>query len=116
MADEVTRSIEDALNKMVNTTDQRGNMRKELKKNFYETVSTLRNLFIEMKGMLEEGTRQKRQMEKEINGIKTELEACRRANTNGKLETPSDREKELPKTGNRQVLPPHDNPRKFYVF
>jgi len=44
MADEVTRSIEDALNKIVNTTDQSGNMRKKLKKNIYETVSTLRNL------------------------------------------------------------------------
>jgi len=42
MADEVTQSIEEALNKIVNTTDQSGNMRKELKKTIFETVSTLR--------------------------------------------------------------------------
>ena len=107
MADEVKRSIEDAINKIVNTTDQSGNMRKELKKNIYERVSTLRNLFIKMKVILEEETGQKSQTEKEINAIKTELEACRRANSKGKLETPSDREKDLPKTVSRQVPPPH---------
>jgi hypothetical protein len=42
--DGVTRDIEAALNKIVNTTEQSGNMRKELKKTTYETVSTLRNL------------------------------------------------------------------------
>ena len=63
MADEVTQSIEDVLNRMVKTTDQSGNMKKELKKNIYETVSTLKNLFIKMKAMLEEGTRQGTQME-----------------------------------------------------
>jgi len=96
MADDVTRSIEDALNKIVHTPDQSGNMNKELKKNIYETVSTLRNQFIKMKVMLDEETKQKNQTEKEINGMKTELDACRRDNTKGKLETPSDRGRELP--------------------
>jgi len=42
MADEeVARSIEEALNKILNTTDQSGNIRKDLKKNIYENVSTL---------------------------------------------------------------------------
>jgi hypothetical protein len=43
--DGVTRDIEVALNKFVNTTEQSGNMQKELK-TIYETVSTLRNLFV----------------------------------------------------------------------
>jgi len=60
MADEeVTRSMEEALNKIVNTTDQSGNMRKELKKAINENVSTLRNLFVKMQATLKEGTRQK---------------------------------------------------------
>jgi len=58
MADEVSQNFEDALNKIVNTTDQSGNMRKELKKTIFETVSTLRNLFNKMKVMLDEKTRQ----------------------------------------------------------
>jgi hypothetical protein len=56
MADDgVTWDIEVALNKIVNTTEQRGNMRKELKKTMYETVSTLKNLFVTLKVQLEEG-------------------------------------------------------------
>jgi len=51
----VTRDIEVALNKIVNTTEQSGNMRKELKKTIYETVSTLMNLFVTLKVQLEEG-------------------------------------------------------------
>jgi hypothetical protein len=46
---EVARDIEAALNKIVNTTDQSGNMSKQLKKMIHETVSTLRNLFMELK-------------------------------------------------------------------
>jgi 3-methyladenine DNA glycosylase Tag len=44
MADEASKNIEDALNKIVNTTDQSENMRKDLKKTIFETVSSLRNL------------------------------------------------------------------------
>jgi 3-methyladenine DNA glycosylase Tag len=62
MAYEVSQNIENALNKIVNTTDQSRNMRKELKKTIFETVSTLRNLFNKMKGMLDEKTRQNKWM------------------------------------------------------
>ena len=53
--DGVTRCIEEALNKIVKTTEQSGNMRKELKKTIYETMSTVRNLFVTLKVQLEEG-------------------------------------------------------------
>jgi len=64
MADgEVARSIEEALNEIVKTTDKSGNMTKELKKTIYEHVSTLRNLFVKMKEKLEEGMRLKEQID-----------------------------------------------------
>ena len=48
--------IEAALNTIVNTTEQSGNMRRELKKKkIYETMSILRNLFMTLKVQLEEG-------------------------------------------------------------
>ena len=86
----MSQNIEITLNKIVNTTDQggnmrkelkktidqNGNMRKELKKTIFETVSTVRNLFHKMKGMLDEKTRQNKQMEKEIKTVKIELHAC----------------------------------------
>jgi len=62
MADDVSLGIDNALNKIVNTTDQSGNMRKDLKKTIFEVVSTLRNLFNTMKGMHDETTRLNKQM------------------------------------------------------
>jgi len=51
-----------------------------------------------MQVMLEEEIRQKTQTKKEISALKTELEASRWDNTKGKLETSTERERELPKT------------------
>ena len=59
MADELQQSVEDALNKIVQRTDQGVNMKKELKKNIYETVSTLRIIVNRMQVILEEWIRQK---------------------------------------------------------
>ena len=113
---ELSRNIEEALNVIVNTTDKSGNMKKELRKTIYETLSTLRNLFIKMKVTLEEGTKQKHQTDKENNAMNTELAACRRENSNthaeGKLEPSTDNEREPPRSTNRQVLPPHGHPTK----
>jgi hypothetical protein len=51
----VQQDIKDALNKIVHTTDQSEIMKKELKKNIYETVSSLRILVNIMQLILEEG-------------------------------------------------------------
>jgi hypothetical protein len=114
MADEVRQNIENALNKTVNTADQSGNMRKELKTTIFETVSTLRIFFIMMKEMIDEKTRQNKQMEQEINTVKTELDSCRSATAMRHAETSSFREREPLRTIGRQVLPPQDRNRKLY--
>jgi hypothetical protein len=49
MADEVCEGIEDALNLIVSTTEQSGNMKIGLKQTIFETVSILRNLFVKLK-------------------------------------------------------------------
>jgi hypothetical protein len=54
MADETSELIENALNKIVTTTEQSGNMRKDLKNTIFETVSTLRNLFVCMESSRDE--------------------------------------------------------------
>jgi hypothetical protein len=48
MADGVSEEIEDALNLIVNTAEQGGNMKKLLKKTIFETVSTLRNSIVKL--------------------------------------------------------------------
>jgi hypothetical protein len=114
MADELSQDIENALNKIMNTAAQSGNMRKELEKTIFETVSTLRNLFSKMKGMVDERTSRNKQLENEFNTLKTELDACRRATTAGHAETSSVRGREPPRTIGRQVLPSQDRNRKLY--
>jgi hypothetical protein len=112
MADgEVSRSIGEALNEIVKTTDKSGNMKKKLKKTIYENVSTLRNLFVKMKEKLEEGMRLKEQMDNENNAVETELDVRRRVanntDTDSNRETSSDRVREPTLTTSRQVQPSH---------
>jgi predicted nuclease with TOPRIM domain len=113
MADEASRNI-DALNKIVNATDQSGNMRKDLKKTTFETVSTLRNLFHKMKEMLDEKSRQNKHLENEATKMNKELDNCRNTTPKGQAETPNVRMQELPRTDSRQVLPPNESNRKLY--
>ena len=110
---ETSRDIENALNKIVSTTHQSRNMRKELNKTIYETVSTLRNIRHKLRGMLDEKTQQTKQMENEVNTIKSELEARTNSTAMGRAETSSAQKRTLPRTGSRQVLPPPDRNRKL---
>ena len=65
------------MNKIVNTRYQSGNMRKDLKKTIFETVSNLRNLFHKMKEMLGEKTRQNKHLENDVTKMNKELDSCR---------------------------------------
>ena len=49
MADEVDDGIENALNLVVLKKERSGNIKKDLKQTIFETVSTLRNLFVKLK-------------------------------------------------------------------
>ena len=49
MAEVVEEEIKNALNMVVSTAEQSGNMRKVLKEKIFETVSTLRQLFVKLK-------------------------------------------------------------------
>ena len=48
MADDVKEGVENALNVIVSTTGSSGNMKKELKTIIFDTVSTLRKLFVKL--------------------------------------------------------------------
>jgi hypothetical protein len=73
MADDVNAGIEAALNTIASTTEPSGNMKKELKQTIFETVSTLRKLFVKLKDKHDSKT-------KTINELETPV-----ANTNGVL-------------------------------
>ena len=113
MADELKQGIDDALNRIVNTTDQSGNMRKDLKKIIFETVSTLRTLCYKLKETLDDQTKYNKHLEDEASKKNKELDSYRNMTTNRHIETPSIRQQEPPRPGSRQELPPHGNSRKL---
>ena len=78
MADVVSEDIQAALNKIMTTTDQSGNIKKDLKNIIFETVSDLRNLLTEIIGIIEEKSRHILLNETGMNKVKLELAACRR--------------------------------------
>jgi hypothetical protein len=116
--DGVTRNIEAAINKIVNTTDQSGNMRKELKKTIYEAESNLRNIFAKLRVQLEEAKSEKDRLESELKEAKIIQNKCRKDSTeadkNRQLETSRDRGRESPTSSGGQVLPPHKYEPKLY--
>jgi hypothetical protein len=84
--DEVTWNIEEALNKTVTTTDHSGDISKELKNTIYETVSTPKESIRENESNARGGNKTENQTDREINAMKTELDACRGANNNTNTE------------------------------
>jgi regulator of replication initiation timing len=105
MADEVSEEIVAALNKIVTTVDQSANMRKDLKKTIFQTVSNLRYLFTELKGITDEKTRLIKYNETENTKLKAELAACRQEVAKASTETSTAREEQPPGPDSRQVLP-----------
>ena len=71
MADEVEDGIENALNLVVITTERSGNMKKELKQTIYETVSTLRNLFMQLRNKSDLKTAKISALEAKVDKLKT---------------------------------------------
>jgi len=77
MADDMNEGIENALNKIVCTTEQSGNTKKDLKQTIYETVSTLRKLFIKLKDSYDSKTRAISEFETLVAKKNTQLEEVR---------------------------------------
>ena len=71
MADEVDDGIENALNLVVLTTERSGNMKKDLKQTIFETVSTLRNVFVKLKNNCEVKSSKISELEAEVTKAKT---------------------------------------------
>ena len=69
----MVEEIENALNLVVNTTDQSSNMRKTLKEKIYQTVSTLRQLFAKITISGEQKSSEINNLTKKIGTLEAEL-------------------------------------------
>ena len=66
MADDVNEGTENALNVIVSTMGSSGNMKKELKTVLFDTVSTLRKLFLKLLDNNESNTRKITELEQKV--------------------------------------------------
>jgi len=71
--EEVEDEIENILNLVV-LTERSGNMKKELKQTIYETVGTLRNLFVQLKNKRDQKTSKISVLVAEVDKLKTDLQ------------------------------------------
>lgn len=111
MAEGIDPDIDSALNVVVHTTQQSGNMKLELKNTIFNTVSTLRTLFMNLKNSVEERTAEISLLRKEVNEVKAELDASRNPNRYGHAVT-SRVSRLLPGTSYTGVVPPSDDPNR----
>jgi hypothetical protein len=74
MVDEVDDGLQNALNLVVLNTERSGNMKKDLKQTSFETVTTLRNLFVKMKNSSEVKSSKISELEAEVAKAKKELQ------------------------------------------
>jgi hypothetical protein len=127
MADEAEDGIENALNLVVLTTERSGNMKKELKQTIYETVSTLRNLFMQLRNKSDLKTSKISALEAEVDKLKTHSQML--TNQAGKLQgeptviprstraqgaTSFTSRQELARIGDGQVAPTRMGQTKLY--
>ena len=82
MADDVNSQLESALETLLNITEKSGNLRKDLKQDIVDSVSILRNIFVNLKKSDEQNIKIN-QHEDELNKARAELRNSRVANLPG---------------------------------
>ena len=106
MAEDVKEGVENALNVIVSTTGSSGNMKKELKTIIFDTVSTLRKLFVKLIDNNESSNRKITELEQQVantNAKRSEGEGKTKDNI---TEPSSAAERNTHKQTERKVLPP----------
>jgi hypothetical protein len=84
MADDVNSHFECALKTLLDITENSGNLRKDLKQDIVDSVSILRNIFVNLKNSGEEQTTKINQLAGELNKAKAELNESRAADFTGR--------------------------------
>ena len=106
LVEDVCEGIEDALNLIVSTAERSGNMNKELKQTIFETVSTLRDLHVQLKTSRDNKSQTISDLEGRVDSMKAKLEASRGAMVKVHRETYSSTTKEPARVTAKAVAPP----------
>jgi peptidoglycan hydrolase CwlO-like protein len=79
MAEDEDQRVENAFNTLVSITEKSGNLRKDLKNDILESVSTLRKIFSKMKAQVESKSEEIKKLSEEV--MKVTEEIARRRNS-----------------------------------
>jgi len=115
MADDVYEEIENALNTIATTTERSGNIKKELKHTIYETVSTLRRLFVKLKDTCDGKSRMITELEALVASTKAEHEGVRDKTSKVQATPPSVPRREQPRATGWRVAPSGAVQPKFHT-
>jgi hypothetical protein len=114
MADGVNLQLECALDCLLSITEKSGNLRKDLKRNIADSVSTLRSIFVVMKSREEEHKGKITQLESEVKKVTAELQECRAVTLTPRMLPSVGGIGKPPATSLRQGQPPTGGARKLY--
>ena len=102
------------LNLIVTTADRSGSMKKHLKQTILDTVSTLRDLYVQLKSSRDSNSQTIRELERRVASMKAELEASSGAMVKVHRETSSSRTQEPATTTAMTGAPSSGGGRKFF--
>ena len=105
---------ENALNLIVTTSDRSGNMKKDLKQTIFDTVSTLRELYLQQKSSRDSKSQTISELERRVASMKAELEAFRGAMVKVHREKSSSSTQEPARAADMAVAPPGGGGRKLF--
>ena len=105
MADKANLQLESALSTLLSITEKSGNLRKELKRDIVDSVSTLRNIFVNMKNSAGEKMAKISVLESEVKKAKAELHERRVVNLSAREPPYRGGSGITPAAGVKQVLP-----------
>jgi hypothetical protein len=114
MADDVKIRLDSALNTLLNITEKSGNLRKDLKQDIVDSVSILRNIFVNLRSSGEEQTLKINQLVGELNKAKAELMESRVANLPGCVKPSRGGIGQTAASANHHQLTPSGGPKKLY--
>jgi chromosome condensin MukBEF ATPase and DNA-binding subunit MukB len=78
MAEDVSEVIENALNLIVTTSDRSGNMKKDLKQTIFDTVSTLGELYVQLKSSRDSKSQTISELERRVASMKSRAGSVQR--------------------------------------
>ena len=114
MADDITTWLDSALNKLLSITEKSGNLRKVLKQDIVDSVSILRNIFVNLRNSGEEQKMKRNQLVGELNMTKVELMGSRVANLPECAQPSRGGIGQTPASATHYQLTPSGGPKKLY--